>query len=85
MPEIRLMNFHRAGRIKVEVPCMFIQATRDNVLKPEMAAGMERLVPNLVRKEVVASHWALWERPAEVNQHIKDWFEQVVFARRSNL
>ena len=64
---------------------MFITATRDSVLKPEMAAGMGKLIPDLRTKEVDASHWALWERPAEVNGYVKDWFEEVVFAPKSNL
>jgi pimeloyl-ACP methyl ester carboxylesterase len=80
--ELELVN---AGRFKVEVPCLFIQASKDAVLKPEMAAGMNKFVPNLVLKQVEAGHWALWETPSEVNQHVKSWFEDVVFAPKSNL
>ena len=64
---------------------MFIQATKDSVLTPDMAEGMDRYLPNLVRRDVAASHWALWETPTEVNQHISEWFAAVVFNPRSNL
>jgi pimeloyl-ACP methyl ester carboxylesterase len=75
----------KAGRFNVEVPCLFIQAAKDIVLKPALAAGMDRFVPTLVVKQVDAAHWALWEKPAEVNQFVKSWFEEVVFAPKSNL
>lgn len=72
-------------KAKIEIPCLFIQATRDNVLKPEMSAGMEKYVTNLTRREVNAAHWALWERPNEVNAFIKEWFGRCVFGRESKL
>ncbi|KAL9066729.1 MAG: hypothetical protein Q9157_007055 [Trypethelium eluteriae] len=36
-------------------------------------------------REVDASHWALWQTPAEVNGHIQDWLENVVFGDKSRL
>ena len=51
----------------------------------EMSKGMDAYIPRLTRKEVDAGHWALWQRPAEVNEHLKDWFETVVFGARSSL
>jgi soluble epoxide hydrolase/lipid-phosphate phosphatase len=50
-----------------------------------MAAGMDKLVTKLTRREVVAAHWALWEKPEECNAHIREWFENVVFGRESKL
>ena len=38
---------------------------------------MERFVPNMTRKEVEAIHWALWQKPAEINRMIREWLERV--------
>jgi hypothetical protein len=37
------------------------------VLKPEMSKNMELFLPKLTRAEVPATHWALMQKPAEVN------------------
>jgi len=59
---------------KIEVPVMFVQATRDTALPPKMSAGMEAHFPaGLKRAEVDASHWALWEKSAECNALIEEW------------
>jgi soluble epoxide hydrolase/lipid-phosphate phosphatase len=50
-----------------------------------MSAGMEKLVTKLTKREVVAAHWALWEKPEECNGHIREWFENVVFGQKSKL
>lgn len=44
-----------------------------------MSAGMERHIPRLTRREVPAGHWALWQTAAQVNGHLREWFETVVF------
>ncbi len=54
---------------RVSQPALMITAELDIVLRPEMAAGMEALVPNL-RKTVLiegSGHWTQQEKPAEVN------------------
>ncbi|RMZ67002.1 epoxide hydrolase [Pyrenophora seminiperda CCB06] len=63
------------GKEKVMQPVLFIQATHDFVLKPEMSKGMEAFVPNLTRGEVEASHFALTQKPVEVNDIIQKWLE----------
>jgi soluble epoxide hydrolase/lipid-phosphate phosphatase len=72
---------------KIECPTMFVQATRDGALPPKMAAGMDAHFDNkLVRREVEASHWALWEKSAECNEYIKEWVEQQLSSgSKSNL
>ncbi|KAF1925722.1 alpha/beta-hydrolase [Didymella exigua CBS 183.55] len=57
-------------------PVLFIQAAHDSVLKPEMSRGMEKLIPKLTRAEVDASHWALTQKPEEVNTLIRQWLEK---------
>jgi pimeloyl-ACP methyl ester carboxylesterase len=75
-------------RLKVEqikTPSLFISATKDQTLRPEMAANMERHFKNLTRGDVVAGHWALWEAPAAVNKILEDWFEKEVFTSKAVL
>ena len=64
---------------------LFIQATKDNVLLPSMSAGMERHIPRLTRRDVTAGHWALWQAPREVNAHLAEWLDGVVFAPAGKL
>lgn len=69
----------------IKQPTLFIQATKDNVLTPDLARGMEKAIPNLSTREVPASHWALWHTPQETNDILKEWFEGVVFGGKSKL
>jgi pimeloyl-ACP methyl ester carboxylesterase len=63
------------SRKQITQPVLFIQATRDSVLKPEMSKNMENFIPKLTRGEVRAAHWALTQKPEEVNAIIHQWFE----------
>ncbi len=69
----------------IDIPVLFIQATKDSALPPAMSVNMDKSLPNLTRKEVETNHWALWEAPEKVNGIIKEWLEGVVFAGRSSL
>ncbi|KAJ4298308.1 hypothetical protein N0V90_006208 [Kalmusia sp. IMI 367209] len=69
----------------ISIPTLFIQATDDNVLTPEMSKGMERYIPRLTRAEVKASHWALTQTPHEVNAIIAKWLDQQGLGIRSSL
>jgi len=69
----------------IDIPTMFIQATKDDVLKPEMSIGMERYVTNLTRRAVDGHHWVSWEKPAEVNACVREWFSKCVFGRETKL
>ncbi|KAF2751383.1 alpha/beta-hydrolase [Sporormia fimetaria CBS 119925] len=60
----------------IHTPVLFIQATYDSVLKPEMAKNMDALLPNLTRGEVPSAHWALTQKPEEVNSLIRKWLEK---------
>lgn len=76
----REQNFQDELRLEkktIDVPVLFIQATDDAALPPSLSEGMERFVPNLTRKEVDASHWVLWQKPAEVNGMVREWLERV--------
>lgn len=74
-----------ATKKRIAQPCLYILATRDEILTREMSRGMERVVPNLTRGEVPGSHWALWHCPDEVNEVLKGWFEGVVLGGKVKL
>lgn len=59
----------------INQPALFIQAAYDSVLKPDMAKDMDIFIPNLTRSEVAATHWALIQKPEEVNKIIGQWLE----------
>ena len=64
------------SRKTISQPVLFIQATYDSVLKPEMSKSMDALIPKLTRGEVKATHWALTQKPEEVNGLIRRWLEK---------
>ena len=70
---------NRLNKAKIDIPFLFIQALKDNVLTPTMSQGMEEHFPKMTRREVAASHWALSQAPAEVNGIIKDWLEATLY------
>lgn len=83
--------FFRYGAVreapKVQQEVLFVVARRDGALKPELAKRMleggEGVIPRLRRREVDAGHWALWEKPEEVNRIVREWMEEVVFAHNA--
>jgi soluble epoxide hydrolase/lipid-phosphate phosphatase len=57
---------------------LFIGAANDAVLKPEMARGMAKVVPNLETKIIQdAGHWVLWEQKEEVNATLSEWLGKI--------
>ncbi|GAB7346023.1 hypothetical protein MBLNU457_4794t1 [Dothideomycetes sp. NU457] len=70
---------------KVQQPTLFVLAAKDDILTRDMATGIGKYIPNLTRQEVATGHWALWQAPQQVNDYMKDWLNQVVFAGRSTL
>lgn len=84
------LNFSEDQTLKVDpatfkfkMPFLFIGGARDAALPPAMAAGMEKYFRSLTKGEVNASHWALWEKPEEVNLYIKEFLFGV--GRKSSL
>ena len=59
--------------VKIEQPLLYVFATRDMALQDWMTKQMEARIPKLVRRNVEASHWALWEKPDEVSKHIVEF------------
>jgi len=64
--------------VTINVPTMMITAGKDYILKPELAANMEKWVPQLSRGNVQeAAHWVLQEQPEEVNALLIKWLNNV--------
>lgn len=62
---------------QIEMPALFILATRDTALPPEMSIGMEKAFKQLTKEEVNASHWALWQAADSVNSQLQSWLKNV--------
>ncbi|RAH49931.1 alpha/beta fold hydrolase [Aspergillus brunneoviolaceus CBS 621.78] len=86
------LNWYRTRKINYEdelailnrritAPLLFIQALKDPALPPNLGGGMTRTIPHLTYKQVNTGHWALWQKPEEVNKIIAWWLEEVVFGR----
>ena len=76
-----LLTFASLDRTTIDIPVLFIAASKDAALPPAMSAGMDKFLPQLTRMEVSASHWAPIEKSGEVNVTIKAW---LTAALRSN-
>ncbi|KAF2971714.1 hypothetical protein GQX73_g1778 [Xylaria multiplex] len=60
----------------IDIPCLFVLASRDTVLTKDLSEGMEDFIPLLTRKEIDAGHFVLVEKPHEVNIALQEWLEQ---------
>jgi soluble epoxide hydrolase / lipid-phosphate phosphatase len=70
---------------EISIPTLFVQATHDSVLTPDLSVGMENYLTEFTRKEVAATHWALTQKPEEVNAIIHEWLGKQGFGSRSLL
>jgi pimeloyl-ACP methyl ester carboxylesterase len=62
------------GVAKVERPCLMVTAQWDWALRPEFAAGMPALCPDLEMKNIErCGHWTQQEKPEELNAILADW------------
>jgi len=57
----------------IHVPVLMVTASRDPVIRPEMARDMDDLVPDLEVRALECGHWTQQEKPEEVNALIHDW------------
>ena len=65
------------GTTRIEVPCLMVTAEWDPVLRPEMAAGMGALIPDLETAMIPrCGHWTQQEKPAELNTVLVDWLRR---------
>ncbi|KAI9845254.1 MAG: hypothetical protein M1837_005010 [Sclerophora amabilis] len=69
----------------IDVPFLFIQATKDAALPPAMSRHMAHFFPHMTKKNIAAGHWVTWQKPEEVNGILKEWISDVVFSEKSRL
>ncbi|KAL4116800.1 hypothetical protein PRIC2_012252 [Phytophthora ramorum] len=64
---------------------LYIDAVDNPILKPELAAGMPRVMPNL-KQELVrgGGHWLLWEKKAEVIDILQRWLKRLDLSETSS-
>jgi pimeloyl-ACP methyl ester carboxylesterase len=63
-----------AGATRIEVPCLMVTAEWDPVLRPELAAGMGALIPDLETHMIPkCGHWTQQDKPEELNRILVDW------------
>ena len=71
-------EMNRIKEDRIQIPTLFIAASDDQALPPSLSKGMEDYVPNLTRRQVDTTHWALIEAPAQVNEYIWEWLDPLL-------
>ena len=87
------LNFKDEGELaekfiqgfKFHIPTLFVAGKKDAALPPSMSKGMENFFDGLRKEEVDAGHWALWEKPKEINAILGDWFGSVLAKGKASL
>ncbi|KAI0400838.1 Alpha/Beta hydrolase protein [Xylaria palmicola] len=69
-----------ADGFRFPMPAMLLMADKDEALPPWMAMGQEQHFAAGLKLETLAgcSHWAMIQKPAEVNKHIGDFVRSVL-------
>jgi soluble epoxide hydrolase/lipid-phosphate phosphatase len=73
LDEQTFLNTSGGQMALIKCPTLYVFAVNDGIITRGMAEQMKDSVANLTFKEVAASHWVLWEKPAEANAILKDW------------
>lgn len=84
----RKVNFDDEKAIKdprIRIPMLFIETEKDAVVTKQMVELSKRAIDNLTLRSIKVGHWAMLEKPDEVNGFLKEWFQGVVFARTAKL
>ena len=62
------------GSLEVKVPTLVIWGEKDEALLTGNLEGLDKFVPNLtIRRIPDATHWVTHEKPAQVNQYIREF------------
>lgn len=83
--ELELIGSDGREKRSIQQPVLFVQARRDAALPPSMSERMEARVPFLTRRDINTNHWALWEKPDEINTILREWLLGVTLGSRSKL
>jgi len=94
------LNWYRAGKLnfedekeiaermegfKFDMPTLFVAGLRDAALLPSMSMGMEKWFRSFTRGEVDCNHWALLEKPEEINQYMSEFLVGQIGASKASL
>lgn len=60
-----------------EVPVQLVVALRDRYVTPQLLDGLERIAPQLTRREIDAGHWLVVTRAAEFAGLVRDHVDRV--------
>ena len=61
----------------IEVPCLYVGAEHDVILRPSSADGMEDFIDDFERYTVKdCGHWTQQEKPDELNRVVIDWLNR---------
>ena len=64
---------------EIDVPCLYIGAEHDVILRPSSADGMEDFIQDLEKHTILdCGHWTQQEKPEEVNKLLIDWLNRKV-------
>ena len=58
----------------IEVPCLYVGAENDTILRPSSSDGMPAFIPDLERHVIAdCGHWTQQEKPDEFDRVTLDW------------
>ncbi|KAJ4355903.1 uncharacterized protein N0V89_003928 [Didymosphaeria variabile] len=67
----------KRGDFKYRTPHLFIPATNDSFMPPELYTNMGQYFESETVEPVEAGHWAMWEKPDQVNEILRRWIAQL--------
>ncbi|MGF1499234.1 MAG: alpha/beta fold hydrolase [Elainellaceae cyanobacterium] len=70
---LRLLNNLRARRDPIQIPCCYIQATRDRLVPPRSLFSLQRLIPDLKVVQVPGPHLILQAEPVRCAGVVMDY------------
>jgi pimeloyl-ACP methyl ester carboxylesterase len=76
--ELPLARRQEREGLRVEVPTMFVAASRDDALPEGMSRGMEGSFVELRREKVDGGHWILVQKSEECNRIIGGFLEDIL-------
>jgi pimeloyl-ACP methyl ester carboxylesterase len=78
-------NIGRMGKVfanakwEIDVPCLYVGAEHDVILRPSSADGMEDFIGDLEKYTVMdCGHWTQQEKPEELNKVMIEWLKRKV-------